>query len=297
MRYRDAASFRQALEQRLQTTAAGDGARLARDRKRVTFERFLARLATAAPDAWRLKGGFALDLRLADRARTTRDIDLDWQASEDELLETLIDAAALDSGDYFSFQIERAGIPPDRLGGSHRFRVIATLAGRQFETFPLDVGLRTDAITESDIVTTSDLLAFADIQPITLPAVPLELQIAEKLHAYTRNYSDTRPSTRVKDLVDLTLIAELFPLDAARLQQAITTTFGGRGGHDPPTAFPSPPTDWAIPYRQLAQAVAIDPELESGHTTAAALLNPILDGTTSDGTWTPDSGRWHSESR
>jgi hypothetical protein len=297
MRYRDAASFRQALEQRLQTQAAGDGARLARDRKRVTFERFLARLATAAPDAWQLKGGFALDLRLADRARTTRDIDLDWQATEDELLETLIRAAALDNGDYFSFQIERTGTPPDRLGGSHRFRVTATLAGRQFETFPLDVGLRSQPITEADTVTTSDLLAFADIDPVTVPAMRLELQVAEKLHAYTRSHQGSRPSTRVKDLVDLALIAELFPLQATSLCQAIATTFAGRAEHNQPTALPSPPADWAVPYRQLAQAVAITPELDAGHTTAAALLDPILDETTTAGTWVPDARRWNTERR
>ena len=77
MRYRDAVAFRQALEQRLRA-GAGDGARLSRDRKRVAFDRLLVRLAAAAPDQWLLKGGFALDLRLAERARATKDIDLDW---------------------------------------------------------------------------------------------------------------------------------------------------------------------------------------------------------------------------
>lgn len=69
MRYADAASFRQALEQRLKHGAAGDGARLARNRKRVAFDRRLARLAATAPDRWLLKGGYALDLRLPVRAR------------------------------------------------------------------------------------------------------------------------------------------------------------------------------------------------------------------------------------
>ncbi|MCA1675259.1 MAG: hypothetical protein LC799_24735, partial [Actinobacteria bacterium] len=35
MKYRDAAAFRQALERRLKERAAGDGARLAHDRKRT----------------------------------------------------------------------------------------------------------------------------------------------------------------------------------------------------------------------------------------------------------------------
>jgi hypothetical protein len=50
MRYQDAGSFRHALEHRLKQLAAGDGARLARDRKRVEFDRFLVRLTAIAPD-------------------------------------------------------------------------------------------------------------------------------------------------------------------------------------------------------------------------------------------------------
>jgi hypothetical protein len=49
VRYRDAAAFRQALEQRLKSRAVGNVTRLARDRKRIVFERLLARLTAAAP--------------------------------------------------------------------------------------------------------------------------------------------------------------------------------------------------------------------------------------------------------
>jgi nucleotidyltransferase AbiEii toxin of type IV toxin-antitoxin system len=108
MRYRDAAAFRQALEQRLKARAGGDGARLSQDRKRVVFARLLARLVAAAPDRWLLKGGFALDLRLFQRARATKDVDLDWHAAEEELLEAVIDAATHDAGDFFTFAIERS---------------------------------------------------------------------------------------------------------------------------------------------------------------------------------------------
>lgn len=138
MRYRDAASFRQALQRRLKERAAGDGARLAWDRERVAFDRLLARLTVVAANRWMLKGGFALDLRMTERARATKDIDLDWRDPEDELLDALLDAVDHDAGDFFAFHAERAGSPGDRLGGSRRFRVSASLAGREFETFPLD---------------------------------------------------------------------------------------------------------------------------------------------------------------
>ncbi|MGB9606231.1 MAG: hypothetical protein ACPL88_10195 [Bryobacteraceae bacterium] len=44
--------------------AIASGMPLARLRKMVAFERFLARLVAAQPDAWVLKGGLALQFRL-----------------------------------------------------------------------------------------------------------------------------------------------------------------------------------------------------------------------------------------
>lgn len=77
MNYTTAAGFRAALEHRLRDIAAQHGqTALTRQRKLVVFDRLLARLLVAAPDRWIIKGGLALDLRLGDRARTTRDMDL-----------------------------------------------------------------------------------------------------------------------------------------------------------------------------------------------------------------------------
>ena len=65
MRYETAEAFRTALEQRLKNEAQATGIALLRLRKRVAFERFLARLATSASSGWVLKGAFALELRFA----------------------------------------------------------------------------------------------------------------------------------------------------------------------------------------------------------------------------------------
>lgn len=295
MKYRDAAAFRTALEQRLKDRAAGDGARLARDRKRVAFDRLLARLLGVAEGRWLLKGGFALDLRLAARARSTKDVDIEWRAEESELLDTLLDAAGYDTGDFFVFAIERAGVPEDRLGGSHRFRISASLAGRPFEAFQLDVGLRSDGAVATETLKTDDLLGFAGIEPVEVEAVPLALQVAEKLHAYTRTYEGRRTSTRTKDLVDLALIAELSTLDAATLRSEIKTIFNLRGTHTPPTALPSPPTDWQTPFRRLAEEVGIPADLQTGHHDAAALLDPILDDEITAGRWDAGQKEWLPE--
>ena len=292
MRYRDAGALRQALEQRLKTRAAGDGARLARDRKRVAFERLLARLAATAPGRWLLKGGFALEVRLAGQARATKDVDIEWRADEEALLDALIEAAGHDAGDFFDFSIERAGAPEDRLGGSHRFRVTASLGGRPFESFPLDVGVRREPDASSETLTIPNLLAFAGVEPVTVPAIPLERQAAEKLHAYTRTYEGSRPSTRAKDLVDLALIAELSSLDAAALRGEIEATFAARDTHPIPPALHQPPEGWRTPFRRLAEAVGVPGDLGAGHDTAAAMLDPSLEGAVERGRWDPEARRW-----
>lgn len=292
MRYRDAAAFRQALEQRLKDRAHGDGARLARDRKHVVFDRLLARLVAAAPERWMLKGGFALDLRLAGRARATKDVDIDWRASEDELLESLIEACNEDLDDFFTFAIERTGAPEDRLGGSHRFRISVSLAERPFETFLLDVGFQRGDTIATETLTTGDLLAFADIAPVEVRAIPLELQIAEKLHAYTRTYEGGHPSSRAKDLIDLALLAELARLDAGDLRTAIDSTFARRDTHPEPRTLPAPPGEWAPQVRELAHAVGIASELAAVHAEAASLLEPVLRDEVATGVWDPDLKRW-----
>jgi hypothetical protein len=294
MRYTDAAAFRQALEARLRTRSGSDGSLVARNRKRVAFDRLLARLVLVAPQRWRLKGGFALELRFGERARATKDVDINWHGDADELLDVIIDVADHDVADFFTFAIERSPTPPDRLGGSHRFTVTASLAGRMFESFVLDVAISpTDAAAET--LVTHDLLAFADIPAVRVHAIPLETQIAEKVHAYTRRYGGDRPSSRAKDLVDLVLVAELEPVDAAAIRVAIDTTFNTRATHVPPESLPEPPAEWTGQYRRLADQVGVSPDLDGGHALAAALLDPVLVGTMRHGIWNPKTGAWTAE--
>lgn len=292
MKYATAAAFRHALEDRLKQHSQRDGARLARLRKQVAFDRLLARFSRVAPDGWALKGGFALQLRLANRARTTRDVDLAWSVREDELLETLIEASIEDPGDFFAFRVERTAADPDRMGGAYRFRVEASLAGRLFETFLLDVGEGDADISGAEALSTPNLLEFAGIEPVIVPVIPLPRHLAEKLHAYTRRYDGDRVSTRTKDLIDMALVAELFPFDADGLLIELQRVFAERGTHELPPALPKPPTDWRVPYRQLAAEVGLNTDLDAGHAAAASLLDPLLQNAVLSMAWNPETRRW-----
>lgn len=107
MRYETANAFRTALEQRLKNEAEATGVALLRLRKRVAFERFLARLTTSESSGWVLKGAFALELRLGLRARTTKDIDLGRADDEEAATEHLEAATHVDLGDFFVFEVRR----------------------------------------------------------------------------------------------------------------------------------------------------------------------------------------------
>ncbi len=209
MRYASAAAFRRALETRLLALGRDGGGSLVRLRKSVAFDRLLARLFTVVPDRWVLKGGLALDYRLGKKARTTMDIDLAGPGGEDAATADLLATGELDLGDHFSFVIERTA-KLDQLveGPAVRYHVRADLAGRLFEEFLLDVGFDFPTGWVPETLRGPDLLSFADIDRVEAPSLPLELQIAEKVHAYTRGYGQSgMASTRVKDLVDLALIA------------------------------------------------------------------------------------------
>jgi hypothetical protein len=278
MKYTTAGAFRTALETRLLARARESGVLIVRLRKTVVFERLLARLLVVAPGRWHLKGALALDFRLGPGTRATKDMDLGRTDDERGSTADFRAAEAANLGDWFVFAIERTGVL-DQLadGAAVRYQVTATLAGRPFERVTVDVGFG-GALPAPDTLRGPDLLAFADIAPLTIPALPLARHIAEKLHAYTRDYGEDRQNTRVKDLVDLALIGALATFEAGSLRAALEATFAVRGLQPLPTALPPPPAAWGAPYRILAREVGLPPDVADGLQAVAAFLDPVACG-------------------
>src|SRR5262245_18222014 len=174
MRYGSGARFRTALEGRINRSAGQDNSARVRLRKMVVFDRLLARLLVVAPDRWVVKGGVALDLRLGHRARTTRDVDLARQDTEEAATDDLVAATDVDLGDFFVFTVER----DERFGVGEevavRSHVGAELGGRRLEEVALDIGFGDPLTSTPDLLSGSDILGFADLPPISVPALPLE---------------------------------------------------------------------------------------------------------------------------
>ena len=245
-------------------------------RREIAFDRVLARLQVAAPDMWLLKGGVALDYRFQDQARTTLDIDLTSRAGIDEMTQALRDAAKLSMDDYFQVRVGEREKSIDEVE-TYRFNVSVQYAdGKPFsQNLKIDVGFADPWLGEPERLTAEPLLEFAGIAPTTVQAVPMEQHLAEKLHAYTREY-DGRPSSRVKDFVDMALMVEHRAFDTQRLHDTFATVFSSRGTHELPSAVPPPPPSWTVPYAKLAQRLPIPQDLAGAHRHVAAALDSVL---------------------
>lgn len=257
MTYETAPALRMALEQRLLSRSRETGVALDRLRRRVLFERVVARLHSAEPGRWVLKGGMALEVRLQDRARLTKDLDLGLRASvtaADELRERLIEllGAELDN-DRFAFAVG----PVRRLledGAGHvtwRTKIAAELAGRPFGGIQLDVSPRVHELAATEVVDLPNSLAFAGVASRQVEIVEVHRHAAEKLHGMLRVVGD-RENTRVRDLVDLVILREHELLQAPRLAGAVRDVWTERDGTLPPTALPILPAGWPVRYEQLA---------------------------------------------
>lgn len=261
MSYQSSAALKDALEARLRNEARDRNIDLGRLRRRAVFERLLVRLESAQPGRWIVKGAIALEVRLKERARTTKDLDLairDHVASGEEVRDLLIEGIANDfEGDGFSFTVGPAKTITAQMGGlGWGFSVAASLAGRIFAQVTLDVVARPEETTLTERIPLPGALAFAGFPAREVEVVSPTQHFGEKLHAMTRTYGE-RPSTRVRDLVDLMLLIEEGFDDLDALYSVVERVFQERATHDLPRMIPDPPSGWIETYERLAGDVDI----------------------------------------
>ena len=245
--------------------------------KRVAMERFLARVEVTLGERALLKGGYALELRLA-RARSTRDLDLALLEDDGaDALEVLRDAGEVDLGDHLSYRLERnrRGTPQGAPAGGERLTVTPQLGGRRFQPFPLDVGVGDALPTAPDRLRGGIDLSFAGLVPLEVPAVPVEVHLAEKLHALSFPRPDGRVNTRVKDLVDVMLLLQGDLPSMELVRMAIAETFGRRGTHALPERFELSLDAWREEYERYAAELGLT-EVAASIEEAQARLQALI---------------------
>jgi len=290
--YASPEAFRQALEQRIRASAGTSG--MGRFRQVLVFDRFLARLFEHFGDCAIAKGGVVLELRL-QRARTTRDVDVRLSGPSEGLFTELQRIGRVDLGDFLTFFVEPDREHPTIEGDGMvydglRFRVQAQLAGKVYASpFGLDVGFGDVMTAPPEVIEGTDFLDFVGARRARHHVYPRVVHIAEKVHAYT--LPRIRENSRVKDLPDLALLAQVGPLDGAELRRALDATFSFRRTHPLPCAFPAPPPNWGPTYARMADNDDLPwrtlPDLLDA---VRAFLDPVLRD--EGGSWNPRTWRW-----
>jgi predicted nucleotidyltransferase component of viral defense system len=289
MKYATATAFRTALESRLSHLPANQQVRL---RKEIAFNRVLARLSKADPSRWIVKGGFALDVRFGRDARSTKDLDLFSIHNRSDALETMFALTESHADDFFEFVVRlKKRVTGEQPHNAATFHVSVRLDGRRFEDINIDIEIAEQPSFNIDRLEIMHYLDFAGLEPTAVALISLEQHLAEKIHAYTRQFADGRENTRVKDLVDIVLISQHGPIRGAMLISAIDATFASRNAQ-PPTNLPPPPSSWSLGYRALALQVNIDPDISTGFEVAQRFLNPILSRSTARHAWDKTKMMW-----
>lgn len=290
MRFDDAVEFRSAIERRLTELAIGNEEWLERDRRRVAFGRWLARLSATAPGAWVLAGAFAIDC-LSLRPRIALALEVEWRT---EHVESFVDAveraAAHDAGDLFEFEVGVGGKSAGGKGAWNRYSVHALLAGEPFEVFEFTQNLRFGNIG-SQAVNVEDLLDFADVPPTEVDVLLSEVLLAGRFHRYFSRAGEEAVRPSAEALLDLKLISELPGIDAVRFVLAAFWIFRMHR-EEIPRGLPGPREEWAECYWELAAPTGASADLDDDYADVAALLDPILSGEVERGTWDPGECRW-----
>ena len=257
MRYETPTALRMALEDRFRLQAKGTGIPVDRLRRRVMFERIIARLEHSEPGLWVLKGGMALEVRLLDDARLTKDMDLGFRddvASGEALHERLVEVLRTDPhGDRFVLQASQP-LQLGEDGGGHltwRLMVSASLADRSFGKIQLDVSPRTHELSATDRVVVQNSLEFAGVPSTTAEIIDVDRHAAEKFHGMIRDFGD-RDNSRVRDLVDLVILIEHELLHTHELRVHINSVWSERNNETPPSVLPALPETWPARYERLA---------------------------------------------
>jgi predicted nucleotidyltransferase component of viral defense system len=281
MQFSSAKAFRTSLEERLKTHARKQGLDLQRLRRQVAFDRLLARLFFEPEGSWVLKGGYAMELEF-ESARSTVDLDLtvrvpiSGRIRRGTVLRALRIAAELSLEEFFEFRIGHparnlAGVP---YGGA-RYHVDSLLDGRTFVKFHADISVGDVLVAPLQQVRCADWLAFARIAPPLVTMTSREQQFAEKLHAYT--WPRSEPNSRVRDLVDLVLLARS-NLDVGLLGIAIGATFDRRGTHPLPAALTPPAESWTAPFDARAGQCNLTADLGRAFAEVSQLFSRIGQG-------------------
>jgi hypothetical protein len=296
--YDTPAAFRAALKEHFGQIARADGRYPLHELQRqFAYDRALARLFSSDnADRWVLKGAGALLARLA-AARHSKDIDVLFEVSDadvDDAVEALLAALRDDLGDHFRFEVTRVA-PLQQEAKGARVHVNTRLGPTLFAAFHIDVVVAGVMTGRPDLVAPLTPLVIDGLVRPRYRVFPLADHLADKLCAAVGTYARVAEpvgSTRVKDLVDIAIIAMSQSVVAGDLSVAVRVNAAARRLHLPERFAVPDPIGWGRRYPRIAsQAPGLAPDYETAVTLAGLLFDPVL-GATATGAWDPAMRTW-----
>lgn len=302
---RSAQSLRRKLDHQLRAAASMRGGAPEQVRKQFVFSLFYKRLFAreANRQQWLLLGGNALLIRTGG-GRFTQDIDLarseSW-ANETVLREELASVCDAPSDDEFRFEViaVRDRDNRDEFGYGSRSaeaRVKVWLGNREFDSFKIDITQRRHVAEPVDLITPDPVIDDVALAALpTIPVVPVENHLADKLCAMYALYKGGSRSTRHRDLADVVRIVAASEISAARLQQVLAHE-QRRRRMQLPAVLEAPSDDWRTYYPRQAATFANFPralhDLDASLEFAARCVNPVLNASRTSGMWNPNKQVW-----
>ena len=256
------------LEKRLARVAREQGLDQERLRRWVSFLALCGvlerALAVGVLGAYCLKGGVAMELRFAQQARATKDLDLGMEGTRTSRLQTLSETLRL-GFDEFTFRL-KAQTRDMAQADTVRVQVAVAYRTRSWQTIEVDLGPA--KLGQVDLVEpkVQGLLELGI--PVTSPVrcIGLADQVAQKLHACT----GPAAAGRARDVLDILLIDMLRELDYLATAEAARRIFEERTTHAFPPEFVMP-TEWRPELDGLAA------ELGFPLTTSSAIEQRFLE--------------------
>ncbi|BCB79129.1 hypothetical protein GCM10022251_19530 [Phytohabitans flavus] len=297
-RYDTPSAFRTALKDRFAQIARTDRRYSVGELQRqFSYDRALARLfSSAEADRWVLKGAGALLARLAT-ARHSKDVDVFFSATNadvDDALSALLVALRVDLGDHFDFDVTRVAPLQEEAKGA-RVHVNGRLGPTPFATFHIDVVVGTAMTGSPDIVAPLTPLEIEGLVRPRYRVFPVADHLADKLCAIVGSYARSgqpASSSRVKDLVDIAIIATTQTVDSTALRVAVVTNAALRALELPDRFLVPDPVGWATRYpRVAAEAPGPVADYDTAVNLAEKIFDPVLTATAT-GVWDPSLQAW-----
>lgn len=261
--------------------------------------RFLCRVFSKPLSPFALKGGHSMLARTID-ARLTRDIDLTTSELHlEEALNELKRLAAINLGDFVSFVFVDASPikSEDEYREGYAVKFDAFLGSKKIQGVSIDLVSDEIPCESVDIITPADRLAIEGISSFDYQVYPAERSIADKVCALLERH-DGRPSSRVKDLVDIAVYATNISFDRQKLSSEVLHELKARHLETEKGIF-DVPAEWgperARQYEKLAAGTLLSAQaktMQGGREIALAFINPCLEDNETHATWDPPTMRW-----